>query len=188
MSLTYVVTFFSAFCRCAIGFVFLLSFVSKGRDIVQFQQTIARFRLLSKNLSNIAAILFLGSELAVVLCLLLGGELLLVGFALAFLALLVFTIALFSVLIRKLHISCNCFGASDQPVTVTDVWRNIGLIICALVGYSTTFWVQTWGQSLSIGEWLLAGVSALLLSLLWLQLNGVVQLLSGRDSSSTEHI
>ncbi len=133
MSLTYVVTFFSAFCRCAIGFVFLLSFVSKGRDIVQFQQSIARFRLLSKNLSNIAAILFLGSELAVVLCLLLGGELLLVGFALAFLALLVFTIALFSVLIRKLHISCNCFGASDQPVTVTDVWRNIGLIICGLL-------------------------------------------------------
>jgi hypothetical protein len=186
--LTYIVTFFSAFCRCAIGFVFLLSFVSKCRDTAQFQRGIANFRLLSRYLSNIAAIFFLGCELAVVLCLLVGGRLLLPGFALAAFSLVLFTIALASVLIRKLHISCNCFGASDQAVSVADIWRNVGLTSCAAVGYWATLWVLTHGQSLGVGEWLLAGVSALLLSLLWLQLNTIVQVLSGDDSSSTEHI
>jgi hypothetical protein len=107
---------------------------------------------------------------------------------LALLLLIVFSIALSSVLVRKLPTSCNCFGASDQPVAVTDVWRNSGLIVCALAGYGTTSWVQPRGQSLSIGEWLLAGISALLLSLLWLQLRNVVPLLSGDQSSSKEHI
>jgi len=188
MSLTYIFTFASAFCRIAIGIVFLLSFGSKARDIAQFQRSVAGFRLLSRKLSHIAAIFFLGGELAVVLCLLIGGELLLPGFGLAVLLLLVFTIALISVLVRKLSISCNCFGSSEEPVVVADVWRNVGLIICTVVGYSSTAWVQGNEQSLGIGGWLLAGVSALLLSLLWLQLRNIVQLFSDDDSSSTEQI
>lgn len=188
MSLTYIFTFVSAFCRIAIGIVFLLSFGSKIRNTAQFQRSIAGFRLLSRKLSDVAAILSLGGELAVVLCLLIGGELLLPGFGLAVLLLLVFSIALISVLVRKLSISCNCFGASEEPVVVADVWRNVGLIACAVAGYSSTAWVQGNEQSLGIGEWLLAGISALVLSLLWLQLRNIVQLFSDDDSSSTEQI
>ncbi|GHP00495.1 hypothetical protein KSF_105420 [Reticulibacter mediterranei] len=73
-------------------------------------------------------------------------------------------------------------------MAVTDVWRNVGLIICALAGSGTTSWSQAGGRILNIGEWLLAGVSALLLSLLWLQLRNIVQLLSGDQSSSTEKV
>jgi hypothetical protein len=178
MNVTYIITFLSAFCRCAIGFVFLISFGSKVRDIARFQRSIAAFRLLSGNASNIAGILFLCSELAVVLCLLMGGTLLLPAFILTIFLLLVFSVVLVSVIVRKLQISCNCFGASDQPVAIADVWRNVGLILCALAGYSTTSWVQSRAQHLNIGEWFLAGISALLLSLLWLQLRTIVQMLS----------
>ncbi|WP_220210987.1 MauE/DoxX family redox-associated membrane protein [Reticulibacter mediterranei] len=72
MDLTDIVTFVSAFCRCATGFVFLLSFGSKVRDIAQFQRSVVAFRLLPRKLSHIAAILFLGGELVVVLFLLVG--------------------------------------------------------------------------------------------------------------------
>jgi hypothetical protein len=188
MKLMYAITFLSTFCRCAIGFIFLLSFASKVHDIPQFQRSVAAFRLLSRKLSNIATILFLGGEMAVVLCLLAGGPLSLPGFALALSLLLIFSIALFSVITRKLHISCNCFGASNQPVDVTDIWRNIGLIACALAGYGTAFWSQAGEYSLGIGEWFLAGISALLLSLFWLHLRNIVQLLSSDQSSSTKQI
>ncbi|GHO90063.1 hypothetical protein KSF_001110 [Reticulibacter mediterranei] len=188
MNFMYIAMFFSAFCRCATGVVFLISFGSKVRDIAQFQRSIVAFRLLSRKLSNTAAILFLGGELAVVLLLLGGGELLLPGFMLALLLLIIFSIALASVIVRKLHISCNCFGSSDQQVTVVDVWRNVGLIVCVLAGYSTTSWSQGSGRILGLGEWLLAAISALLLSLLWLQLSNIVQLLAGDQSSSTKQI
>jgi hypothetical protein len=186
MNVTYIITFLSAFCRCAIGFVFLISFGSKVRDIAQFQHSVAAFRLLSRKVSNLASIFFLGGELAVALCLLIGGVLLLPGFILAILLLLAFSTALVSVLARKLQIPCNCFGASDQPVAVADVWRNVGLIMCALAGWGTTSWAQIRVQRLSIGEWFLAGISALLLSLLWLQLHTIVQMLSSENSSSME--
>jgi hypothetical protein len=188
MNFMYIVLFFSAFCRCATGFVFLISFGSKVRDIAQFQRSIVAFRLLPRKLSHIAAIIFLCGELAVVLLLLVGGELLLPGFMLALLLLIVFSIALSSVIFRKLHISCNCFGSSDQQVTVVDIWRNVGLIVCVLAGLSTTSYSQGSGRTLGIGEWLLAGISALLLSLLWLQLSTIVQLLSSDQSSSTKQI
>src|SRR5260370_37238522 len=95
-----------AFCRVAIGMVFAISSFSKARDIAQFQQAIVGFHLLSQRLSNLAALLFLGGEIAVVLLLLIGGPLLLPGFALALLLLLMFCAALASVLIRKLHTPC----------------------------------------------------------------------------------
>src|SRR5579871_6128532 len=113
-------TYLLAFCRMATGLVFATAIFGKMRDVAAFQQALYGFHLLSRRLSNLAALLFLGGEVAVVLLLLIGGPFLLYGFALAILLLLIFCMALASVLVRKLHTSCHCFGVSSKPVTHLD--------------------------------------------------------------------
>ncbi len=81
------------FCRMTIGLVFALSSFGKARDFAQFQQAIVRFQPLSRRLSKLAALLFLGGEGAVVLLIVIGGPALLPGFALAILLLLIFCAA-----------------------------------------------------------------------------------------------
>ena len=76
------VSYLLAFCRIALGLVFLLSGVSKLGHAHTFVQTIRRFRILPSRMDVPAAVVFLCSECAVVLCLLVGGSLLLPGFLL----------------------------------------------------------------------------------------------------------
>src|SRR5690242_17255269 len=110
-----------AFCRVTTGLVFAISSFSKARDLAQFQQALLDFQLLSRRLSKLAALFFLCGEGIVVLLIVIGGPVLLPGFALAILLLLVFCAALASVLIRRLPISCHCFGSSNKPVTSADI-------------------------------------------------------------------
>src|SRR5215831_15640120 len=131
-----------AFCRVAIGLVFALSCFSKARDIGQFQQAIYGFHLLSRRMSNLAALLFLCGEIAVVLFMLIGGPLLLYGFTLSILLLLIFCAALASVLVRKLYTPCYCFGTSAKPVTQADIWRNVGFLLCAGGGCEALIWTR----------------------------------------------
>ena len=164
-----------AFCRSVIGLVFTLSGLGKARDMAQFRQTILGFRLLPPYLSGLAALLFLCGEFAVVLFLAIGEPLLFPGFALAILLLSIFCAALASVLVRKMHITCNCFGPSEKPVTPADLWRNAGFIFCAVGGCG----VQTWSsqsQSPGLIEWLLAAFVATIFVLLWTQLGEIAQL------------
>src|SRR5690348_17260694 len=97
-----------AFCRVALGLVFLVSSLSKVRDVAQFRQTIRAFRLLPPALSGAAVLLFIGGESAVVVLLVIGGPLLLSGFILGGSLLLLFSLALISVIARKIHTSCTC--------------------------------------------------------------------------------
>jgi hypothetical protein len=165
-----------AFCRVAIGLVFAISSFSKARDIAQFQQAVFGFHLLSRRLSNLAALLFLGGECAVVLLVTIGGPLLLYGFALALLLLLVFCAALASVLIRRMHTSCHCFGSSKKPITLVDIWRNAGFLLCAGGGCEALIWTRGAQEGLEGIAWLYIALGAGVFVMIWIQLGEIVQL------------
>jgi uncharacterized membrane protein YphA (DoxX/SURF4 family) len=165
-----------AFCRVVIGLVFVVSSVSKVLHISQFRQVISNFHILPRRLCGTAAILFICGEFAVVVFVIIGGPLLLFGFALAIFLLLIFCVALISVLARQIQTSCNCFGPSEKPVRVTDVWRNLGFILCAFGGWATLAWTRRSPESLGVVEWLLIGICACIFVLLCTQLGEITKL------------
>jgi uncharacterized membrane protein YphA (DoxX/SURF4 family) len=165
-----------AFCRVAMGFVFVASSLSKVRDVAQFQQTIRQFHILPSSISREAAVFFLGGEFAVVILMIIGGRLLLPGFALAIFLLLLFCFALVSVRARKLQISCNCFGVSVKPISQIDILRNSGLLLCACTGVIMLGLAKDAQRDLNFVEWVLISVSAGVFVIVWLQLGEIVQL------------
>jgi len=167
-----------AFCRVAVGLVFAFSSLRKARDIAQFQQAIAGFHVLSRRLSDLAAPLFLCGEFAVVLLMLIGGPLLLPGFVLAMVLLLLFCAALASVLSRGLRTTCNCFGSSNKPVTLVDIWRNGGFLLCAGGGCEALIWTRGAQGSPEWIAWLLIALFAGVFVMIWIQLGEIVQLFS----------
>lgn len=171
-----IMAYILAFCRIAIGLVFLLSGIGKARNLARFRQTINSFRLLPERFSSGAALLFLLSEFAVVVLMLIGGPCLLPSFLLAALLLAIFCAALASVLARAIKTSCNCFGSSEQEVSGADLWRNGGLILCALCGCSTQIWTKGNQVSLNFLEWGLVALGASAFILIWLQLGEIARL------------
>ncbi|HLZ61593.1 MAG TPA: MauE/DoxX family redox-associated membrane protein [Ktedonosporobacter sp.] len=165
-----------AFCRVAIGLVFALSSFSKARELAKFQQAVEGFRLLSRQLSHLAALFFLCGEFAVLLLMVIGGPLLFSGFALAILLLLIFCVALASVLVRRVQTACNCFGSSEKPVTLVDIWRNVGLLLCAGGGCEALIWARGAQERLEGIAWLLIALAAGAFVMLWIQLGEIVQL------------
>lgn len=165
-----------AFCRIAIGLLFAVSSISKMLNIAQFRQTIWNFHILPGKFSGIAAWLFLCCEVAVVVLVAVGGFFLVPGFFLAFFLLLLFCIALMSVVARKIRTSCNCFGVSAKPVSLFDVWRNLGFLLCALVGVAAQVWTKENRGSFSPVEWILTGLGAVVFVVIWIQLAEIVQL------------
>lgn len=111
MDVTMWAIYLQAFCRIFLGLIFLLSSVSKLRDMMGFRRTINNFQILPPQFNHFVAWLFMGSEIIVVILLVIGGPTLLYGFLLAASLLIVFSLALVSVLIRKLSTSCHCFGS-----------------------------------------------------------------------------
>lgn len=164
-----------AFCRIVIGIVFAWSFVGKIRDLSAFTNTIARFNLLPSQLNRLVVFIFVGGELAVSGFMIIGGAFLFLGFLLALLLLLIFCIALASVLHREIQTSCNCFGASEKQISQYDIVRNIGFILCALGGCSTLvssyglFELNSWERGLTF-------VLAIVFVVMWVQLGEIVQL------------
>jgi len=165
-----------AFCRVVVGLVFLAAFVGKIRNIPRFQQTITNFQLLPGRLNGPMAFLFIGVELAVLICIAIGHRLLLPGFLLALVLLLLFSLALASVLFRKLRTSCDCFGSDEKPVSPADIWRNAGFLCCALGGCGTLIRLPDIETSLTGLEWLLVGMAAGMFVLVWTQLGEIARL------------
>lgn len=165
-----------AFCRIAIGLVFTLSAAGKILNLSQFARTIAQFRMLPTRLVAHAAPLFLGGELAVALLMIVGGAVLWCGFALALFLLLLFSLALGSALVRKIRTSCNCFGTTIKTVSSLDLWRNAGLILCALGGLGSLAVLQSQQVNLTLVQWGAMGLAALLFVAVWLQLGEIVEL------------
>jgi hypothetical protein len=165
-----------AFCRIALGLTFALSFVGKVRDVGQFSGTIRKFDLLPAGWAGPTAVLFLSGEAAVVVLLILGGRLLTLALALAGLLLAIFSLALLSALRRGIETSCNCFGASAEPVSYLDIWRNTGLISLAALG----FWAARADGAATLSANLIEAVLLLIMAavfvLLWTNLAEVLTL------------
>lgn len=164
-----------AFCRIAIGLVFLISSGSKILHLAQFQQTITRFRLLPARVSSLLSPVVIVAEMAVVFLLAIGGRLLIIGFLLSILLLLIFCAALFSVLARSIQTSCHCFGTSEKPVTGSDIRRNLAFILCALAG--TVLGIRgVRPELLEPMMWLLSGATAVIFVMVTISFDEILQL------------
>lgn len=162
-----------AFCRWAIAISFAWSFLGKARDVPAFVAAIGRFRLLPAWLHAPAAWAFLLGELAVVAAMLVGFSVLPWGFLLAALMLAGFSLALASVLARKISTSCNCFGSTEKLVSPYDLLRNAGLITCSAGGLIFSLAPTPWLGWLENG---LMAVTALAFVLAWVQVGEIVTL------------
>jgi hypothetical protein len=168
--------FLIAFCRIVLGLVFAISFLSKMSDLAMFERTIITFNVVPKQLVRFAALIFLCSELTVVIFAIAGGRFLAAIFAVAGLLLLVFSIALASTLVRNIRTSCNCFGPTQKPVSAHDLWRNAGLILIALGGLCALFIADGEVADLALPELGLVALVAGLFVAIWLNLRDIAQL------------
>ncbi len=163
----------TTFCRIVILFVFGWSFLGKVRDISSFINTIRNFSLLPKWFHPVAAIIFMLCELAVVVIMVLGRRMLVFGFLLALLMLMIFCVAILSVLIRRIKTPCNCFGPSKKIVDLTDIVRNLGFGLCAFGGY----WLLSTSKgefgSLSFLGWGVIGIVAMIYISILINLNEI---------------
>jgi uncharacterized membrane protein YphA (DoxX/SURF4 family) len=127
------------FCRWSIGLTFLASAVGKVRDLPAFRLAITDLRALPARLARPAAIGTVVAEALVVLGMIVGFAALPVGFVLAAVLLVLFSGVLVAALRRDAGVSCNCFGASERPISWYDIGRNTALMACCvagLVGYA----------------------------------------------------
>jgi len=122
------------FCRWALGLTFLLSAAGKARDLPAFRQAIADMRVLPAGWARPAAVATMAAEGLVVIAMAAGSAVLPAGFALGAVLLAVFSAALVATLRRDAGVSCNCFGASERPVSWYDVARNGALLACCGAG------------------------------------------------------
>jgi hypothetical protein len=162
--------------------VFVVSFAGKILNISAFEQTITNFKMLPGHLSKPAAVLFLAGEIMVVILVTAGGMfgalqkmLLSLGFVLAGCLLLVFSIALISVLVRNIQTSCNCFGSSEKPASPFDVLRNVSFILCAAVGWVVLSVIGNKGDDLTLLEWGIALCGAAIFVAVWMNLRDIAQ-------------
>jgi hypothetical protein len=169
--------YLQAFCRSAVLLIFAFSFLGKVRHTATFQQTIANFALVPKKLHRPVAWLCLGAEVLVVLLMLPGGLFLLSGYVLAGLMLLAFSLAMASVLLRRLSTTCSCFGPSTQPIKPIDLVRNAGFLIC-VAGGCLTLSVPGGTAYLNLLEWSLVSLGSLAFVLIWTQLSEIARLFS----------
>lgn len=165
------------FCRSVVILIFISSFARKVRHVAIFQQTITSFALLPARFSRAIALVVLLAEALVVVLAIPGGPLLLPGYLLAAMLLLLFSVALFSVLARGISTTCSCFGPGATTVSVIDIVRNLGFLACTLVGCFTLAEPAHPG-ALDLATWGLSGLCALIFVGVWTQLSEIIHLFS----------
>ncbi len=171
-----VTAFIVAFCQIVIAFLFVLSFVGKLRAVAAFQTAVTNFKILPPEWSKIAAWTFLFGELAVIVLITLGGNMLLIGFLAASALLVIFSVALGVTLIRRLKIQCNCFGQQERLISPYDLVRNGVFIICSFIGIVL---LRIGGYQmvvLSFTDKVLAGLIGIAFVMVFTNLSEIVQL------------
>lgn len=164
------------FSRIAIGLVFAASSLGKIRSFATFEQAVKDFQILPAQSVRASSYIFLAGEIVVLLLMLLDGKLfLLLGFLLAILLLSIFCIALLTVLSKRLQVSCNCFGSSQKPVSPADLWRNIGFLVCAVIGIASLPAFPDTTTNISLLETGLLGMMALVFVALSVYLGEVIE-------------
>jgi len=180
MIFPYLLTFF----RFVIGFVFAISLIGKVRDIPAFTQAITNFRFFPQSFSKPLAYLFLLGELSTVIAMAIGEKLILWGFLLAALMFLSFTIALSSVILRKIKTPCNCFGPDQREVNFGHILRSLGFMVCGVGGVIISTLSGNFLNPLNLVDIFLMGVFAFVFSLIWMQVGDILQLLTSPHPSS----
>lgn len=164
-----------AICRWIVGLVFAWSCTAKLRDVTTFTDTIRRFKLLPDHLVRLAAWLILSGEATVIVTMLTGDRLLAWGFLFAAALLLIFCLALISVLSRRIQTPCNCFGASSKtPVSSIEIVRCLIFFLCAMSGYGLSHVAQGNLETLGILDWSLSGIIAMVFVLTMVRLKEIV--------------
>ncbi|MBW4687810.1 MAG: hypothetical protein KME40_22540 [Komarekiella atlantica HA4396-MV6] len=160
------------FCKIVVGCLFTISFISKVKSFSQYVNTVRSFRLLPDLFIRFTAILILISELLVVLLLFKWQV---IAFWLASGLLVIFSVALASVLFRNIQTACNCFGLSQHPISQADLLRNFGFLLCSCGGG----WLATNSEftepiaPLNLG---ITGFIAFVFVLIWAQLGEIYRL------------
>ena len=165
------------FSRITIILLFIISFGSKVTSLSNFETTIQNFRILPARLSRPASLLFVLGEFIVVLLLIVDGQFLQLGFLLGALILIVFSIALSVVLRKGERVSCNCFGASENPVSSSDIWRNAMFLLWAVVGFFLAGSFPTVPTTIDGTVWFFLGIASLIYVLLWINMGEFIGLL-----------
>ncbi len=119
--------------RLVLGGVFAWAAVTKLPDLRTFAEEVANYQLLPSALVPLAAVAFVGLELASAAALLVGrwvrAASLLCGAMLV-----VFIVALTQALVRGIDLRCGCFGGADLATWGT-VWRDVALLAVAGVAW-----------------------------------------------------
>jgi uncharacterized membrane protein YphA (DoxX/SURF4 family) len=121
--------------RLVLGVVFLVAGAEKLTALDQFAHAISIYQIVPVSMVNLAALLFVWTEITVGVLLIAGGAVR--GSALVAGAMLVvFLIAIFSAMARGLEIDCGCFvnkdGSAGEKVGWPKVFEDVGLLAAAL--------------------------------------------------------
>lgn len=159
--------------RAIIGFTFMLSSLSKLKNIAAFQGSISRFRIVPPRLVKALSIFLLIAEGLVALMMLLGGETLMFGFGVGLLLLIIFTFVLTLGLLTNVRNECSCFGNQSHGFSFVDVIRNLFLAAFAFGGVIVASLNSTKVTSISISESLSAILLGCVLSLCLINLSQI---------------
>ena len=165
--------FLLAFCQVVVGCVFAVSSFAKIKDFSPYLTAVAAFRLVPTPFVRVSALFFLVCEILVVILLFIWP---IIAFSLAVILLLLFSVALTTVLLRGIQTTCNCFGSSSHSVSYTDLIRNIGLLLCAGGGAYLTVLTHT-STPLTFFEWGVTALFACTFAIIWTQIGEIVRLL-----------
>jgi hypothetical protein len=127
------------FSGVVVAMTFAASAVGKARDLPGFHQAVGAFALVPAGRVRLVASVLFGAEVVTVLLLVAGllpgaAATVPIGLALGGLLLVAYTVGLVTVQVRKMQVTCHCFGASPVPVSWYDVARNVLLLAVAVTG------------------------------------------------------
>lgn len=160
-------------CRLYILVVLLAASAGKARALGSFAGTLEVLVHLPARWSRCAAAAVAAVEFLVALMLVAGGTAAQLGMASALAMFLAFTAMLLVALIQRRTVSCNCFGASDHPISAWDLIRNL-LLIAACAGWLL---MEPPGVTLSLGERILPLGAAVIAFLISTNLHRIASLL-----------
>jgi uncharacterized membrane protein YphA (DoxX/SURF4 family) len=128
--------------RIVLGGLFIYAGILKMRDVQQFADSIAAYRMLPVQSINVMALALPPFEIILGLLLLIGWKTRMAALGVTLL-LGIFTLALFQALLRGLNIDCGCFG-SEAPAPL-KLWLSLGRDLL-LFGFSLWLWLKNFRE------------------------------------------
>lgn len=116
--------------RVLLGVIFIWAAIAKAMDVPTFIEEIGKYRVLPETLGPAFAIGLIGVESAAAIMLLAGIRIQIAAGAMAVL-LIAFIIALSQALLRRLDLTCGCFGGED-PASWWTVGRDIAMLAACI--------------------------------------------------------